>query len=282
MSCSRTLRLCRQWGYPRIAPGSRGVTRIRVTIRNFISYCHQASSRMPKASRIHNRRRLPAFRHASAAAIGLLLLLGESGALAQLSRLSDDVVRSFTRTYGNEAAQRLTRWQSLMQSTVASSDEIKRKAANDYFNQIPWLTDDEHWGEADYWATPLEMIGTNGGDCEDYSIGKYFTLLEMQVPKDRLLITYVRAPALNQTHMVLAYYPTADADPLILDNYNQTIMRGSERNDLIPVYSFNGDGLWLAVQRSLGRRVSDSSTLAQWRGLLKRMEKEGLIENSPG
>lgn len=237
---------------------------------------------MRKASNIHHRRRLPAFRHASAAAIGLLLLLGESGALAQLSRLSDDVVRSFTRTYGNEAAQRLTRWQSLMQSTVASSDEIKRKTANDYFNQIPWLTDDEHWGEADYWATPLEMIGTNGGDCEDYSIGKYFTLLEMQVPKDRLLITYVRAPALNQTHMVLAYYPTADADPLILDNYNQTIMRGSERNDLIPVYSFNGDGLWLAVQRSLGRRVSDSSTLAQWRGLLKRMEKEGLIENSPG
>ncbi|MDH3316600.1 MAG: hypothetical protein OER43_12665, partial [Gammaproteobacteria bacterium] len=119
---------------------------------------------MLKASKIHHRRRLPVFRHASAAAIGLLLLLGESGALAQLSRLSDDVVRSFTRTYGKEATQRLTRWQNLMQSNVSSPDESKRKAANDYFNQIPWLTDDQHWRQADYWATPLEMIGTNGGD----------------------------------------------------------------------------------------------------------------------
>ena len=169
-----------------------------------------------------------------------------------------------------------------MQNNLASAEETKRKAANDFFNRIPWLTDDEHWGQADYWATPLEMIGTHGGDCEDYSISKYFTLLELKVPKERLLITYVRAPALKQTHMVLAYYPTPSADPLILDNDNQTIMRGSERTDLIPVYSFNGDGLWLAVQRSLGRRVRDASTLAQWRGLLERMEKEGLFENRSG
>ncbi len=237
---------------------------------------------MPENSELHRRRHAPDLRQVSAIALGLLLLVGESGALAQLSRLSDEVIRSFQMTYGREATQRLIDWQEVMQTKVASTEELKRKAANDFFNQIPWLTDDEHWGQADYWATPLEMIGTNGGDCEDYSISKYFTLLELKVPKERLLITYVRAPALNQTHMVLAYYPTPDADPLILDNYNQTIMRGSERTDLIPVYSFNGDGLWLAVQRSLGRRVSDSSTLAQWRGLLKRMEKEGLIENKSG
>ncbi|MDX1528036.1 MAG: transglutaminase-like cysteine peptidase [Gammaproteobacteria bacterium] len=229
----------------------------------------------PRSSRLGIRR-------GGALAIGLLLLMTEGGALAQLSQLSDETIRSFTTTYGRAATRRLMDWQNVMQTHVASPEELKRKAANDYFNQIPWLTDDEHWGQADYWATPLEMIGTNGGDCEDYSISKYFTLLELQVPGEKLLITYVRAPALKQTHMVLAYYPTPDADPLILDNYNQTIMRGSQRTDLIPVYSFNGDGLWLAVQRSLGRRVSDSSTLAQWRGLLERMEKEGLIEKQPG
>ncbi len=226
-----------------------------------------------------NRRGL---RRGGAIAIGLLLLITEGGALAQLSQLSDETIRSFTTTYGRAATSRLMDWQDVMQRNLRSPEDMKRKAANDYFNQIPWLTDDEHWGQADYWATPLEMIGTNGGDCEDYSISKYFTLLELEVPKEKLLITYVRAPALKQTHMVLAYYPTPDADPLILDNYNQTIMRGSERTDLIPVYSFNGDGLWLAVQRSLGRRVSDSSTLAQWRGLLERLEQEGMIEKRPG
>jgi predicted transglutaminase-like cysteine proteinase len=246
--------------------------------------------------------RTACFRRASAVALGLLLLISEGGALAQLGRLSDEAIQSFNATYGRKATKRLNEWQEIMQNNLASAeetkrkaandffnripwltdDEHKRKAANDFFNRIPWLTDDEHWGQADYWATPLEMIGTHGGDCEDYSISKYFTLLELKVPKERLLITYVRAPALKQTHMVLAYYPTPSADPLILDNDNQTIMRGSERTDLIPVYSFNGDGLWLAVQRSLGRRVRDASTLAQWRGLLERMEKEGLFENRSG
>jgi predicted transglutaminase-like cysteine proteinase len=226
--------------------------------------------------------RTACFRRASAVALGLLLLISEGGALAQLGRLSDEVIQSFNATYGRKATKRLNEWQEIMQNNLASAEETKRKAANDFFNRIPWLTDDEHWGQADYWATPLEMIGTHGGDCEDYSISKYFTLLELKVPKERLLITYVRAPALKQTHMVLAYYPTPSADPLILDNDNQTIMRGSERTDLIPVYSFNGDGLWLAVQRSLGRRVRDASTLAQWRGLLERMEKEGLFENRSG
>jgi predicted transglutaminase-like cysteine proteinase len=226
--------------------------------------------------------RTACFRRASAVALGLLLLISEGGALAQLGRLSDEAIQSFNATYGRKATKRLNEWQEIMQNNLASAEETKRKAANDFFNRIPWLTDDEHWGQADYWATPLEMIGTHGGDCEDYSISKYFTLLELKVPKERLLITYVRAPALKQTHMVLAYYPTPSADPLILDNDNQTIMRGSERTDLIPVYSFNGDGLWLAVQRSLGRRVRDASTLAQWRGLLERMEKEGLFENRSG
>ena len=237
---------------------------------------------MSRQNFFHARRGRARANRAGAIAISLLLLITEGGALAQLSRLSDETIRAFTTTYGREATRRLMDWQNVMQTNVTSPEELKRKAANDYFNQIPWLTDDEHWGQADYWATPLEMIGTNGGDCEDYSISKYFTLLELEVPREKLLITYVRAPALKQTHMVLAYYPTPDADPLILDNYKQTIMRGSERTDLIPVYSFNGDGLWLAVQRSLGRRVSDSSTLAQWRGLLERMEKEGLIGNRRG
>ena len=237
---------------------------------------------MPDNIEPQRRRCTPDLRQIGAMLLGVLLLLGENGALAQLSRLSEEVIRSFNMAYGKEATQRLFEWQKVMQTNVSGSGEVKRKAANDYFNRIPWVTDDEHWGQADYWATPLEVIGTNGGDCEDYSISKYFTLLELEVPRERLLITYVRAPALNQTHMVLAYYPTPDADPLILDNYNKTILRGSERTDLIPVYSFNGDGLWLAVQRSLGRRVSDASTLAQWRGLLERMEKEGLIESRPG
>lgn len=198
---------------------------------------------------------------------------------AQIGPLSDEYLASFAKRYGDSAVQRVLDWRRLMQENKQSADQQKRVLTNDFFNQIPWLEDAEHWDKADYWATPLEMLGTNGGDCEDYSIAKYFTLIEMDTPGARLLITYVRAPALSQSHMVLAYYPTPDADPLILDNLIGEIRLGSERPDLIPVYSFNGEGLWVAVQRGLGRNVGDASRLAQWRDVLRRMEAEQLLSN---
>lgn len=222
------------------------------------------------------------YRRLGIALLGACLSLGVSGAVAQLGALSEETVREFRATYGAEATRRLMAWQHVIAAHGKSPVETKQIAANNYFNRIPWLTDLEHWGEDDYWATPLEMIGTNGGDCEDYSISKYFTLLELDVPTERLLITYVRAPSLGQTHMVLAYYARPDAEPLILDNLNKTILPASQRPDLIPVYSFNGDGLWLAVQRSLGRRVGEPTRLEKWRGLLERMQQQGLLEARPG
>lgn len=197
----------------------------------------------------------------------------------KIGDLNDEFVAAFAKQYGDPAKTRLLEWRDLMSAGLKSPGGIKREIANDFFNRIPWLDDADHWGRADYWATPMEMLGTYGGDCEDYSIAKYFTLIEMDVPGAQLLITYVRAPALTQSHMVLAYYPTPDADPLILDNIIGEIRRGSERPDLIPVYSFNGDGLWVAVQRSLGRNVGDASRLAQWRDVLRRMEAEKSLSN---
>ncbi|WP_197479414.1 transglutaminase-like cysteine peptidase, partial [Oleiphilus sp. HI0132] len=81
------------------------------------------------------------------------------------------------------------------------------------------------------WATPLEFLATNAGDCEDFSIAKYFTLREMGIPDDMIKITYVKALELNQAHMVLAYYPTPDAEPLILDNLINEIKPAGQRTD---------------------------------------------------
>ena len=193
--------------------------------------------------------------------------------------LNDEFLAVFSQRYGEAAKVRALGWQRLVLKYESDSDDMKRARTNEFFNRIPWLTDAEHWGKADYWATPMEMLGTNGGDCEDYSIAKYFTLIEMNIPGAKLLITYVRATTLKQSHMVLAYYSAPDSDPLILDNLVGEIRRGSERPDLIPVYSFNVDGLWVAVQRSLGRNVGDASLLAQWRDVLRRMESEKSSSN---
>ena len=74
--------------------------------------------------------------------------------------------------------------------------------------------------------------------------------------------------------MVLTYHPNPDAIPLVLDNLDPEIKPANERNDLIPVYSFNGDGLWLAKERNSGRSVGSSGRISLWTQMNARMGKE--------
>jgi hypothetical protein len=74
--------------------------------------------------------------------------------------------------------------------------------------------------------------------------------------------------------MVLTYYSSPGAMPLVLDNLNPRILPANKRNDLAPVYSFNGDGLWLAKSRGRGLRVGTSKRINLWQDLKARMKRE--------
>ena len=116
-------------------------------------------------------------------------------------------------------------------------------------------------------------MASNGGDCEDYSIAKYFLLKEFGVPVERLRITYVKAVKLNQAHMVLAYYAAPGSEPLILDNLEDRVRPASDRSDLVPVYSFNDDDVVL-VRDS---RKSNPLQIRAWRDLLQKLEAEARL-----
>ena len=137
-------------------------------------------------------------------------------ASAQFLDMDEKVFEFIERKYDREARLRVENWQDLMLSSNrigTLSDREKIISANDFFNQIEWVSDLEHWKKEDYWATPIETLATNGGDCEDFSIGKYFTLSEIGVDTEKIRITYVKALDYNQAHMVLAYYPSPEAEP---------------------------------------------------------------------
>ncbi|UTA46542.1 transglutaminase-like cysteine peptidase [Simiduia sp. 21SJ11W-1] len=178
-----------------------------------------------------------------------------------------------------QARARVAEWPPHMRSTLKDHpDELaKLQRANDFFNQVAWVQDIEHWGKEDYWATPIETLASNGGDCEDFSIGKYVTLHHTRLDPEKLRITYVKALDYNQAHMVLAYYPSPSAEPLILDNINKTILPASERPDLFPIYSFNGSGLWLAKSRDKKLTTDTEKSLPQWREVNERMKAEGEV-----
>lgn len=195
---------------------------------------------------------------------------------AGLVDFSGGLIAYLEKRWGPESTQRMKVWQRLVRDTKAVKatgrpDATALKTVNDFFNQVPYFTDMQHWGVADYWATPAETLGSFGGDCEDYSIAKYLSLKEIGIPISKLRITYVRALTLGESHMVLAYYPTPDADPLILDNLNGDIRPASQRPDLEPVYGFNDDDLWVTGSAS---RKADASNVRLWRELLEKLAKE--------
>jgi len=51
------------------------------------------------------------------------------------------------------------------------------------------------------------------------------------------------------------------------------IKPATQRSDLLPVYSFNGTGLWTAKARTAGNRVGNSNRLQLWNELQDRMLK---------
>jgi len=203
----------------------------------------------------------------------LCILLGSSGVWAD--KTFQALYQYVEQTYGRAAATRVKAWKVLINTHKTQSEQAQLKLVNDFFNQVRFISDQKHWGKKDYWATPVEMLATDGGDCEDYSVAKYFTLRELGVPMAKMSLTYVKAIKLNQAHMVLTYYDKKGAEPVILDNLNKQIKPASERKDLKPVYTFNGESLWLAKARGRGRLVGKSSRLKLWVDLVERIHQEG-------
>lgn len=159
----------------------------------------------------------------------------------------------------------------LVERNGAMTDDQMLKVVNDFFNQVPYYLDIDHWGKPDYWATPFETLTTFGGDCEDYAIAKYFTLRELGIDDGKLRISYVKALNWDQPHMVLTYSPSPRKIPVVLDNLIPEIKSATERTDLIPVYSFNAQGLWLAKERGRGQYVGSSDRLGEWTDMLQRL-----------
>lgn len=169
--------------------------------------------------------------------------------------------------------------QAMLGKAIDFEDDGKLKAINQFFNRrVLSREDTEVWGQIDYWASPLEMLGKGAGDCEDFAIAKYFSLEALGVPVHKLRLVYVRAQLGGpggpvQAHMVLAYYANPDAEPMILDNLITDVRPASRRPDLSPVFSFNSEGLWQGVG---AQRAGDpAARLSRWREALVKARAEG-------
>ena len=208
--------------------------------------------------------------------VSLLMVSMTSMALNKTEQQWIDAVQTF---YGGRSGTRIKTWRETIDSLASASEIDKLRAVNRFFNQLHFVNDNKLWGKKDYWATPLEFLGVNGGDCEDFTISKYFSLLELGVSDKKLRLAYVKAIRLNEFHMVLTYYSTPGSVPLVLDNINPVVLPATRRDDLLPIYSFNGQNLWLMKEKTGGKLAGKSSRLSLWNEL--RSRKDALTLNKP-
>lgn len=222
---------------------------------------------------------MPDLAHRFQRLIAILLLIAgallglEAGAWLDYDRL----LQSLTQRFGQNSVATFNEWRQMLAEGNRLNENEKLQRANDFFNRRIYFDDDiRTWGQNDYWATPIEFIGKGSGDCEDFAIAKYYSLIELGIPITKLRLVYVRATQntlngpVQQGHMVLAYYSRPSADPLILDNLVMDIRPASMRSDLSPVFSFNSAGIWMGTGNQSSR-----SNLSRWQDLLARARAEG-------
>lgn len=200
------------------------------------------------------------------------------GGLALALQADAQRIASYAQSrYGAQVAGRVADWFGMMEKSRSLPEQQRLREVNDFWNYRVLGGEDIHiWGKEDYWATPLETLAKGAGDCEDFVIAKYFSLVQAGVDPQKLRFIYVRVRmgymgnAESIAHMVLGYYATPDAEPLILDNLSGSITPANRRSDLTPVFSFNAQGVYVA-----GAATRPVERIGHWRDLMARMKKEG-------
>lgn len=92
---------------------------------------------------------------------------------------------------------------------------------------------------SDTWASPKEFLINGYGDCEDYAIAKYFTLVRLGIDKEKLFLCTVKVKNSVDFHMVLIYKDRDDT-LLVLDNLSWKILPLHKRKNIdFVLFAFN-------------------------------------------
>ncbi len=134
-----------------------------------------------------------------------------------------------------------TKWVDLKAKLINLPPLEQINQVNRFWNQWPYRLDDDAYRLPDYWAAPHQFRDTSG-DCEDYSIAKYFTLKELGFSVDDMRIVIVRETIRNIAHAVLAVY--IDNEIYILDNMSNKVLPHTAVRNYDAQYAVNEKFRW--------------------------------------
>lgn len=133
-------------------------------------------------------------------------------------------------------------WYTFLHSLKGLSKKEQIIRVNQFANQKPYIQDIVNYGKEDYWAIVKEFLARSG-DCEDYSLTKFFSLRLLGFTNDELRIVVLQDTNLRIGHAVLAV--KYGGDELILDNQSRQVLSHRSIKHYVPLYTVNEQQWWL-------------------------------------
>ena len=135
-------------------------------------------------------------------------------------------------------------WQTMLRDEAGQPRFEQIQMVNQFLNRWQYRTDEQNYGQRDYWATPLEFL-RRSGDCEDYAIAKYISLRQLGFDAETLRMVVLRDVVRDLPHAVLAVY--LDGEVYILDNLTTAVLPQEQVRQYVPYYSVNETTRWAHV-----------------------------------
>ena len=170
---------------------------------------------------------------------------------------SSNELSSIKKSFGQRAINRIDDYYKKISSLKNETKKLQLIKTNLYLNSLLSQYDKISNNQEDYWSTPKEFLKTGFGDCEDYVIIKYFTLINLGFDEKKLFFTIVKENILGGYHMVLSYFKDENKPPLILDNLSFRILDLKVRKDLQVNLFINSKGSYTLDTYSKLVKVSD-------------------------
>jgi predicted transglutaminase-like cysteine proteinase len=145
----------------------------------------------------------------------------------------------------NCADRAQVQWRNMVIAANELGATARMNAVNDFFNDYRYITDDRLYGRSDVWATPREFIELSG-DCEDYSIAKYFTLRQLGFAEADLRLLVVHDSVRGIAHAVLGV--KLNGTEYVLDNLATRAVPMDAVRQYTPYYAVNAQHRWVFVQ----------------------------------
>ncbi|MCK4841791.1 MAG: transglutaminase-like cysteine peptidase [Methylococcales bacterium] len=113
---------------------------------------------------------------------------------------------------------------------------------NGFVNQMRYQEDIYVYGISDYWAIPHEFFDNEWGDCEDYSLTKYYALKALGLKSSDMQIAVVKDININVHHAILIV--NYKDEHYVLDNRLSDVIKLKRLKHYQPVYTINEQYWW--------------------------------------